>query len=390
MRYAISLLATSSCADAAWLRWSVNRERVWAARETGHVKQADHLGWTPIPTPAPGLKKDREAVLETEWENSNTCGWFAGISSSAFTCQEGFTCSTNARGIVACASDTISPFYSECIDFGGFMSGSCQNVGTATGCCYDSSYPACGLYSWTGTAGHYMYGCFPTEAVLTILNVPQFVVDASVSSQSPSTPTDEGISVTFISTETSTSGSPSLSITTPGLSPATSGTPDHTVEAQSHKIPIIIGSITGGVVGILSLVLVLLFIRRKRILGLKSKIYTAKEDALSMMSQSSVNKFKFFWNRKHELDSTAVRAELDGTPVEDRGRRTHTWKPEFEGTLGIQGLLGMHVKKKAELEACDHAAESSPRNVSRSLSVLEYLLHPFARFHTAEPVELPG
>lgn len=88
MRFPIVVLATSSCVHAAWLRWSVDREAVWAPQETGHITDNSQTGWTPMPTPAPGAQNDGEAVLELlkrqttekDWTNSKTCGWFSGIS----------------------------------------------------------------------------------------------------------------------------------------------------------------------------------------------------------------------------------------------------------------------------------------------------------------------
>ncbi|KAJ8127034.1 hypothetical protein O1611_g6603 [Lasiodiplodia mahajangana] len=158
MRSVIVVLAASSCAHAAWLKWSANREEIWAAQETGYATESDQIGWTPIPTPAPGVRSDGEVVLDllkrqtskTDWTNSETCGWFSGISSSAVMCGDGFTCATNSDHVVACASGTFSPFYQACLDYSAFKEGSCSNLDAATGCCQQAAEPACGTYIWTG------------------------------------------------------------------------------------------------------------------------------------------------------------------------------------------------------------------------------------------------
>ncbi|KAJ2989190.1 hypothetical protein NUW58_g3600 [Xylaria curta] len=188
MRSAVLLLASSSCAHAAWLRWSANSEVVWPAQETGHVTKSNQIGWTPIPTPAPGVRKDGEVVLDllkrqtskTDWTNSETCGWFSGISSSAILCGNGFTCATNSDHAVACASGTILPFFTACLDYAAFKAGSCDNLDAATGCCQQETEPACGTYLWTGSPQRFMYKCFERASIISVLDVPQFVVDACI------------------------------------------------------------------------------------------------------------------------------------------------------------------------------------------------------------------
>ncbi|KAI1739071.1 hypothetical protein F4680DRAFT_449535 [Xylaria scruposa] len=54
---------------------------------------------------------------------------------------------------------------------------------------------------------------------------------------------------------------------------------------------------------------------------------------------------------KSELDALAIRAELEGTAVDETGAGINVIKPELEGSLGKQGLLSVYVKRKAELEA---------------------------------------
>ncbi|KAJ2983904.1 hypothetical protein NUW58_g6172 [Xylaria curta] len=53
---------------------------------------------------------------------------------------------------------------------------------------------------------------------------------------------------------------------------------------------------------------------------------------------------------KAELDALAIRAELEGSPGEEYGAGINVLKPELQGSQGIYGLVGIGVKKKAELE----------------------------------------
>ncbi|KAI1266554.1 hypothetical protein F5Y18DRAFT_360780 [Xylariaceae sp. FL1019] len=285
MMLALLLLATLSCVDAAWLRWSVNREPVWAAQETGLATVTDEVGWTPIPTPAPGLRKDGEDVLEllrrgsstTDWENSNTCGWFAGISSSAIVCGDDFTCATNSDHVVACASGTISPFYTACLDFKAFEAGSCSNLDAATGCCDNSKQPACGTYIWTGAPERFMYKCFETASALSILDVPQFVLDASLFSKThtTSTPTITSDASESNGSKPTSAGSNSRSGTdaagsasaTGSESGSESGSSDNNSSSSTNSsgpnTPVIVGAAVGGTVSLLLLLLLLWYLKRK-------------------------------------------------------------------------------------------------------------------------------
>ncbi|KAI0546671.1 hypothetical protein F4679DRAFT_575341 [Xylaria curta] len=302
MKFAIILLASSSCTHAAWLRWSVNREAVRPAQETGRVAESNQIGWTPIPTPAPGVRSDGEVVLDmlkrqtskTDWTNSETCGWFAGVSSSAVLCGDGFTCATNSDHAVACASGTISPFFTACLDYSAFQAGSCDNLDAATGCCQQATEPACGTYIWTGSPERFMYKCFERASIVSILDVPQFVLDASLFSKTHTTPTPT------ITPSKSATNSKSDSASSPdktggsspgsgGADPASgsstgtpatgsgadgsggsngsNGTNGSTSPNGSNNTPIIIGSVIGGLAGLLLLILLLLFCLRRKTKG---------------------------------------------------------------------------------------------------------------------------
>ncbi|KAI1819627.1 hypothetical protein F4861DRAFT_526365 [Xylaria intraflava] len=279
VRIVTSLLVAAGCARATWLRWSVNHETVWAAKETGHVTKSEQVGWTPRPTPAPGVRSDGEVVLdllkrqstETDWTNSETCGWFSGISSSAYMCGNGFTCATNENHAVACASGTFSPFYSACLDYSAYQAGSCASLDPATGCCEQSTQPACGTYIWTGKPERFMYQCFETASIVSLLDVPQFVVDASIFSKTHTTPQP-----TSTQTGTGTGGSAALPGETQGSGPGSGSGPGHQGSdsttnnntssgsgSGSSSTPAIVGGVVGGIIGLLLLLLLLWYLRRR-------------------------------------------------------------------------------------------------------------------------------
>ncbi|KAI0834700.1 hypothetical protein F5Y06DRAFT_300332 [Hypoxylon sp. FL0890] len=132
-------------------------------------------------TPAP----DHEGVLrllkneEAEWVNAKTCGWYAGVSSQPFSCGDGGVCATNEAHIVACVTGTVSPFYSLCLDYSALQESSCDDGNTETGCCVNAQYPECATHIWTEAPQRSMYRCWSSAAIITMLDVPQFVADAA-------------------------------------------------------------------------------------------------------------------------------------------------------------------------------------------------------------------
>ncbi|KAF2963853.1 hypothetical protein GQX73_g9721 [Xylaria multiplex] len=119
--------------------------------------------------------------------------------------------------------------------------------------------------------------------------------------------------------------------------------------------PIEIGAGIGGAVVFLLLLVLMGFLviryRRKRLHG-----RALLETGSSQTSVRNSNDISAYLRLKSELDAAAVRAELEGTPVEGRGPGIHVLKPELEGTPGISNLPGVYVKKKAELENHDLSA----------------------------------
>ncbi|KAI1505717.1 hypothetical protein F5X99DRAFT_404753 [Biscogniauxia marginata] len=283
MKTTIILLAALRCgANAAWLRWSLDSGPVWSPQETSIAAAGDdQAGWTPKPTQIPGEKLEGEVVLDllrrqdstTTWTNSETCGWFAGISSSAVECGGGFKCETNTDHVVACVSATISDFYSACLDYSAHLAGSCDNVGPKTGCCTQSDVPACGTYLWTSKPERSMYKCFETASVLTILDVPQFVIDASLASKSRAmTQTSDTTDDANPSTPTTDGGSPTAPAPNPG---SAQGDPSG---GNSNSNTTNIGAIVGGAVGgvaalalIIGCIMFALCRRRKKSKSIKEK-----------------------------------------------------------------------------------------------------------------------
>lgn len=88
MKVTRSLFAILTLVRAAYLQRPRNPEAFWVAKQMAVSEQVDHVGWSPVPTPAPGVAKDNEIVLDvlkrqiattslTGWVNAQTCGWYA-------------------------------------------------------------------------------------------------------------------------------------------------------------------------------------------------------------------------------------------------------------------------------------------------------------------------
>ncbi|KAI2641459.1 hypothetical protein GGS26DRAFT_585851 [Hypomontagnella submonticulosa] len=175
---------------ADWFRWSGGSDNTpsWTPQETGLIVESAQIGLAPQPTPAAGVATlGHEQVLGllrrgesiTPWANPKTCGWFPSVSSEPFTCGENATCETNDNHIVACVTGTVSPFYSACLNYAAYQSGSCVDDNQGTGCCMNSDYGDCATHMWTDPQRS-MYRCFSTSTIFSMLDVPQFVADASL------------------------------------------------------------------------------------------------------------------------------------------------------------------------------------------------------------------
>lgn len=163
MQSLLRLLLAAGSVNAAWLKWTVDSSPTWQLpQETGSINEIDGtVGWTPKPTQAPGHRSQGDLVLEllkrdtfttTNWTNSETCGWVSGVSCKLWqatkqgankadlvlaypwTCGDEFVCSTNSEHAVACVSGQYEPFFVSCFDFEASKAGSCDNLGSNTGC----------------------------------------------------------------------------------------------------------------------------------------------------------------------------------------------------------------------------------------------------------------
>ncbi|KAI1761424.1 hypothetical protein GGR53DRAFT_27589 [Hypoxylon sp. FL1150] len=204
MQYTMLLAIAAFCCavvSAGWLRqFAGDGQLSWIAHETGIAAAeggVQTVGWTPKPTLAPGVQPtENERVLDlllkrettSNWTNSVTCGWMSGVSSNPWTCGDNSTCATNDHHIVACVSETLSAFYSVCLDYAAYQANSCENGALGTGCCTSTAYGACATYLWTGSPTRSMYRCANSSTIISMLDVPQFVLDAS---RTGSTDTDD-------------------------------------------------------------------------------------------------------------------------------------------------------------------------------------------------------
>ncbi|KAI1458880.1 hypothetical protein F4805DRAFT_105999 [Annulohypoxylon moriforme] len=201
------VFAAICCAVRAdWLSWSGGGQSglTAIARETGNSSSYALGGWSPKPTVAPdAVAPEGKRVLEllergattSNWTNAQTCGWISGSQSSSFGCNDNGTCVTNEDHIVACATGTYSPFYSMCLNYDAYKSGSCKNDDSSTGCCMDSDYPECVTYLWVDPPQRSMYRCWKSSALITMLDEPEEVQDHPThSATSSETPLMDGTS----------------------------------------------------------------------------------------------------------------------------------------------------------------------------------------------------
>lgn len=146
----------------------------------------------PSTTPPPSqavvelrLRQDSSSASSSNtWENSQTCGWYSGLSSKPYVCESPLSCATNTDNVVACSTAGINEFFTICLNYEAVQSSKCTSAGPKTACCTDANAPACGTFQWTGTPTRSMYRCFATPTVIAMIDEPQFVLDASISSAS--------------------------------------------------------------------------------------------------------------------------------------------------------------------------------------------------------------
>ncbi|KAK4185464.1 hypothetical protein QBC35DRAFT_16022 [Podospora australis] len=240
-------------------------------------------GWTPKPTEAPyvpgtedvvELFKKGEQWLKAKrqtgntWINSKTCAWFSRSSSEPFTCEGTSTCVTNTDRVVAChSSGATRPFYTVCFDYDAAQRGACSSMGTKTGCCFTSSIGACITYLWPeGTSQRSMYRCHTASSIISMQDLPQFLLETTRTITRTSTRTTSRTSTTSTATSSSTSsesafpdpGSEATSTdsstgTLTGASATGTGTSGPVITAEnsgSSNAGAIAGGVVGGVAGL--------------------------------------------------------------------------------------------------------------------------------------------
>ncbi|KUI71201.1 hypothetical protein VM1G_06660 [Cytospora mali] len=118
----------------------------------------------------------------TAWEDLSTCGWYSGTSSRPYVCVSPLTCSTDTGSVVGCVSEGMAQLYTSCLGYRDVRLGRCSSAGPKTGCCEDEALPDCGTFIWTGSPTRYMFKCFTETTTISMLDEPQFVVDAAKAS----------------------------------------------------------------------------------------------------------------------------------------------------------------------------------------------------------------
>lgn len=196
----LTLSALSYQASARWLAYApdpvIDLRGGDLSRPTQPAEVYEYQEYAPEPTPPPSKavvdlllhrrQRTDSSSSDNTWENDQTCGWYSGISSRAYDCQSPLTCSTNSEDVVACATDGLEQFYTVCLNYEAVQSSKCTSAGPQTGCCQNADEPECGTFVWTGTPARSMFKCFATATLISMLDEPQFVIDASRSSASAS------------------------------------------------------------------------------------------------------------------------------------------------------------------------------------------------------------
>lgn len=196
----ILILSALSCqASARWLAFApdpvIDLRGGDLSRPTQPPDVHEYQEYAPQPTPPPSeavvdlllhrrQRTDSSSSSKNIWENDQTCGWYSGISSQPYRCESPLSCSTNTEDVVACATDGLEQFYTVCLNYEAVQSSKCTSAGPQTGCCQDADQPECGTFVWTGTPARSMFKCFPTATLISMLDEPQFILDASRSSAS--------------------------------------------------------------------------------------------------------------------------------------------------------------------------------------------------------------
>lgn len=249
-----------TCAVLAW--GEASRAAIFALPEPTFVTPAVD-GWSPAPTRAPNLGSIELFKREEPWaafQQKGTCGFFEGVSTSAFTCrQSSYVCATNTYfGIHGCCdpyqaaeSCTLATTCMPKSLLSRSCDSSCSNNDFITKCTA-SANPECYEFQFVYTLGARTttmkeYGCTDTATTGTIPLVP------------------DGFTSSDASTSSSSASSTSFDTPTP------SETPQQVIKGggNPNNTPAIIGGVIGGLALVSALVFAIVFLllrdrRRKR------------------------------------------------------------------------------------------------------------------------------
>ncbi|KAJ8128028.1 hypothetical protein O1611_g5609 [Lasiodiplodia mahajangana] len=167
----------------------------------------------------------------------------------------------------------------------------------------------------------------------------------------------EGITTGISSTRSSASTTPD-----PSNSPGPIG-PDAGASSQTGiKVGASLGAVVLALI-LFTLVYILLVRYRRRRLLSRHQPLNPHSSTPDRTEAETILKIR---QKRHlpELPMIELPAELDGVQVESRGPGIYVWKPELEGTAGVDGLVGVYVREKAELEANRKGVASSVMGIS--------------------------
>lgn len=400
----LTSLALSCQASARWLAYApdpvIDLRGGDLSRPTQPPDVHDYQEYAPEPTPPPSKavvdlllhrrQRTESSSSDNTWENDQTCGWYSGISSEAYKCVSPLSCSTNTEDVVACATDGLEQFYTVCLNYEAVQSSKCTSAGPQTGCCQDADQPECGTFVWTGTPARSMFKCFSTATLISMLDEPQFVIDASRSSASASSSSAEAASrssaeaasrsrdgpSTVVATTTSADGSTSTITSVLGSEASASagagagsggGSGDG---GSSTNTGAIAGGVVGGVAFLSLLALLLWYLMRKNnkftlsICGGNRKSKKEKNVHSKTYNKNNVKND----NRAYDERSYSNRNSYDNRAYDNRrsyDNRTSnepaaTYNQHSQSAAAPQGPVNQHFHFHIDDDRNDSSPDSRP------------------------------
>ncbi|KAI1864585.1 uncharacterized protein JN550_008872 [Neoarthrinium moseri] len=256
-------LSVISCAVAvANAKWFNGRDEPpsWQpAEETQVSPDLATNGWTPKPTPAPGARfLERELAKRA---STNTCGYYAGYSSSAAViCQNAAQCIVNDSDMAmgCCRSSDIQDCQIATVCIESASASRYTGLDSYAIFCTSSEYPSCVTYSYDNFdplyAGYSALGCGAESGVYSVEYYPpalgSAVSGSSRRTSKTSTRTSASVQTTGGSlTSKGNAGATGKSSTTTGSATGAGQTTSPTAEPAAQPSGPNTGAIVGGVVG---------------------------------------------------------------------------------------------------------------------------------------------